>query len=320
MKRRFAAVLPTAVTASASAFADACAERAAEREEDQRIRERGGDADAHEARDPRPEREPRDALEVVDRGADDGDARVRVVDPVDRHLVDPQPAPLGEHEQLRVEEPALVADVGEQRVEDLAADRLEAALRVGEAGPQRGVEDPVVAARDQLAPRAADDAGAVREARPDRDVGVSRQQRGDERQQPAQVGREVGVHVTDHAGPARRPGGAQRAAAALAVEPQVVDARELVVQPRRDRGRRVGGRVVGDHDPPRERELGRQVAMQTADAALERRLLVQDRDHDVDLGRGRRERAGPADEGGCGHGSHPAPRRWEPGGSSLRGA
>ena len=63
------------------------------------------------------EREPRDALEVVDRGADDVDARVRVVDPVDRHLVDPQPAPLGEHEQLGVEEPALVADVGEQRVE-----------------------------------------------------------------------------------------------------------------------------------------------------------------------------------------------------------
>ena len=83
--------------------------------------------------------QPRDALEVVDRGADDVDARVGVVDPVDRHLVDPQPAALGEHEQLGVEEPAVVADVGEQAVERVAADRLEAALRVGEARAQRRV-------------------------------------------------------------------------------------------------------------------------------------------------------------------------------------
>ena len=58
--------------------------------------------------------QPRDAAQVVERGADDRHARVGVVDPVDRHLVDPQPAPLGEHEQLGVEEPAVVADVVEQ--------------------------------------------------------------------------------------------------------------------------------------------------------------------------------------------------------------
>ena len=72
------------------------------------------DADAHEARDRPGRHQPRDAAQVVDRGAHDRDARVRVVDPVDRHLVDPQPAPLGEHEQLGVEEPAVVADVVEQ--------------------------------------------------------------------------------------------------------------------------------------------------------------------------------------------------------------
>ena len=76
--------------------------------------------------------QPRDAAQVVDRGAHDAHARVRVVDPVDGHLVDPQPAPLREHEQLRVEEPAVVADVVEQAVERVAADGLEAALRVRE--------------------------------------------------------------------------------------------------------------------------------------------------------------------------------------------
>ena len=38
------------------------------------------------------------------------DPAVRVVDPVDRHLVDPQPGPLGEHQQLGVEEPRVVLD------------------------------------------------------------------------------------------------------------------------------------------------------------------------------------------------------------------
>ena len=54
------------------------------------------------------------AAQVVQRGAHDVHARVGVVDPVDRHLVDAQPAPLGEHEQLGVEEPPLVADARQQ--------------------------------------------------------------------------------------------------------------------------------------------------------------------------------------------------------------
>ena len=54
------------------------------------------------------------------------DARVGVVDPVDRHLVDAQPAALGEHEQLGVEEPAVVADVVEQPA---AARRARTALK-----------------------------------------------------------------------------------------------------------------------------------------------------------------------------------------------
>jgi hypothetical protein len=49
-------------------------------------------------------------------------------------------------------------------------------------------------------------------------------------------------------------------------------------------GVRVGARVVGDDDAPRERQLRAQVAVQVADAALERRLLVVDGDDDVDVG------------------------------------
>jgi hypothetical protein len=125
----------------------------------------------------------------------------------------------------------------------------------------------------------------VRQARPDREVGVAGQQRRDQRQQRTEVGREVDVHVADDARAARRPGGTQRAAAALAVEPEQLDARQLVAQPRCDRGRRVGRRVVGDDDAPRERELGRQEPVQAPDAPLERGPLVVDRDDDVDLGR-----------------------------------
>ena len=66
---------------------------------------------------------------------DDVDPAVGVVDPVDRHLVDAQPGPLGEHQQFGVEEPAGVLDQRQQPLGDVLADRLEAALRVGEPDP-----------------------------------------------------------------------------------------------------------------------------------------------------------------------------------------
>ena len=86
------------------------------------------------------------ALEVVGRGLHDVHRRVRVVDPVDRHLVDPQPGPLGEDQHLGVEEPAGVLDQRQQHLRDIAPDRLEAALGVGEAGLQRAAQDQVVRA------------------------------------------------------------------------------------------------------------------------------------------------------------------------------
>ena len=103
---------------------------------------RGASARARSARRRRPGQASRgegpaqaDApAQVVQGGADDVDAAVRVVEPVDRHLVDPQPAALGEHEQLGVEEPAGVLHQRQQLARDVRADRLEPALRVGEPG------------------------------------------------------------------------------------------------------------------------------------------------------------------------------------------
>jgi hypothetical protein len=134
----------------------------------------------------------------------------------------------------------------------------------------------------------------VGEPRADRDVAVARQRRRDEGQQRARVGREVDVHVGDDARVAARPRLAQRAAAALAIEAQVRDAAQLRLQLARDLLRAVRARVVGDDDPPAEREGLAEEAVQAADALLERRLLVVDRDDHLHVARGRRgKRAGP---------------------------
>jgi hypothetical protein len=98
-----------------------------------------------------------------------------VVDPVDGHLVDAQARPLGEHEQLCIEEPGVVLDQGEQLSRAVGADRLEAALRVAEPDPERQPQDQVARAGNQLALRAAPDARAVGKAAADRDVAVSRE-------------------------------------------------------------------------------------------------------------------------------------------------
>ena len=118
--------------------------------------------------------EPGHAAQVVQRGRDDVDARVRIVDPVDRHLVDAHPAPLRQDQQFGVEEPALVAHGAEQFAHDVAAHRLEPALRVAEPCSQDGAQNQVVGARDELTLGAADDPGAGGQARSDRHLAVPR--------------------------------------------------------------------------------------------------------------------------------------------------
>ena len=86
----------------------------------------------------RPRAEPPDPSEVLAGRVDDVHAAAGVVDPVDRHLVDAHSGPFGEHEQLGVEEPLRVLDQRQQLGGRVRADRLEAALRVGEPGAQAG--------------------------------------------------------------------------------------------------------------------------------------------------------------------------------------
>ena len=165
--------------ASASALAPAApAARAAQVE--QRVGDRGDHADARKRVRRVSASSRRDAAQVVQRGADDVHARVRVVDPVDRHLVDAHALALREHEQLGVEEPALVAHGRQQPARRVGADRLEAALGVREArAAATACSSAVVAARDQLALGAAHDARAVRQAGADRHVAVAGDERGD---------------------------------------------------------------------------------------------------------------------------------------------
>src|SRR5205814_930051 len=141
-----------------------------------------------------------DAFEVVGGGFDDVDRGVGVVDPVDGDFVGAQAGALGEDEEFGVEEPAGVQDVGEQLAGDVGADGFEAALGVAEFRGEGAFEDQVVAAGNELALRAADDAGAFGEAAADGQVRVTGQQRRDERAERGEVGGQVHVHVGQHGG------------------------------------------------------------------------------------------------------------------------
>jgi len=126
----------------------------------------------------------------------------------------------------------------------------------------------------------------MREPRADRDVAVPGQQRRDEREQRAQIRREIDVHVGDHARGRARPRCPQRAAAALAGEPQRLDVRQLGGEARGDPGRRVRAGVVGDDDVPAEREAVAEEVVQAAHVRLQRRLLVVDGNDDIEVRRG----------------------------------
>ena len=103
----------------------------------------------------------------------------------------------------------------------------------------------------------------------------------------AQVGREVDVHVADDPRVAARPGLAQRAAAALAIEAQQLDA--AAARARAPRAMAGVASVLALSAMTIRQEngkLGAQEAVQPADAALQRGLLVEDRDDDLDARRG----------------------------------
>ena len=88
--------------------------------------------------------EPHDAAQVRHRCPDDIDTRVRIVDPVDRNLVDPQSGPFREHEQFGIEKSGAIAYERQKLPRPVSPDRLEATLSIREARPQLEVEQSVV--------------------------------------------------------------------------------------------------------------------------------------------------------------------------------
>ena len=130
-----------------------------------------------------------------------------------------------------------------------APDRLEAALRVGEARPHQGPQQQVVAAGDELALGPADDPRAAGQPGADGHVAVPGQQRGDQRQQGVQVCRQIDIHVGEDLGLALRPDGPQGPAASRQLHPDGPHLRQLAGQLARDRPGGVGAAVVRDGDP-----------------------------------------------------------------------
>jgi hypothetical protein len=125
------------------------------------------------------------------------------------------------------------------------------------------------------------------EAGSDRQVAVPADQRRDQRQHRAQVGRQIDVHVADHVRVAVRPHLTERAAAALPLQVNELDALEVLCERLREHGGPVRARVVGDDDATGEREVRPNVLVEPADRSRKRRHLVVDRDHDVDTRLGR---------------------------------
>lgn len=118
--------------------------------------------------------------------------------------------------------------------------------------------------------------------RTDRQVGMPRDQRGDEREQGGEVGGQVDVAVGENPGVRGSPYGAQGPTPALLRHPARRHRRQLAGEPGRDEWGGVGAGVVGDGDPERVRKMVEKVGVQPADGALEVALLVVDGDDDVE--------------------------------------
>ena len=326
MKRRLAAVLAIAVRSSASAFAAWAADHRPESEEQDRVRERREHADRREpkhlpaeARLGRRERQRPGAScgrrEGAGRRLAGRRARSRRCRRASRDRRPSRPGPRGSASRRARRARAAPCrrtrhghDQRQQLTGAVGADRLEPALRVGEPRAEGDVQDRVVAAGDQLALRSAHDPRAAGEPGADREVAVSREQGCDQRQERRQVGREIDVHVGEHAGVARAPDGVERAAAPLQIQANRPHRAELGGKPRCDLPGAVGAGVVGDRDPGRERESRGQVLVQPPDARLERSVLVEDGDDDLDFRRvvrRRHRRRGGLCDLGCLCEAHP---------------
>src|SRR5262249_37457962 len=157
-----------------------------------------------------------------------------------------------------------------------------AALRVREASRECTAQQKVVAAGDDLAFRTTYDARSPSEARADRDIGVPRNQRRDQRQQRREVGGQVDGHVREDGRGRGGPDGTQRPPAALRRDPYRDDARQLDGELVGQQWSRIGARVVRDRDPERVRKRRNEVRVQPPHAGPEIDLLVVYGDDDVE--------------------------------------
>ena len=226
--------------------------------------------------------DPDDSAQVGSDGGQDVDPAVRVVHPVDRHFVDAQSALLGENQELGVEEPAGVLDERNEPGSDVGADRLEAALGVGEPGTQGSAEQHVVPAGDELPLRAPHDAGAAGESGTDRQVRVPGDQRRDQGKQPREIGGKVNIHVRQNCGIRGRPGSAQRSAASLLLQMDDAHLRKLAGESRCDRSGAVSAGVVGNGDPREVRDVSSEIVVKPPYAMLQVGFLVVDRDDNLE--------------------------------------
>ncbi|MGC4054018.1 MAG: hypothetical protein QM757_33455 [Paludibaculum sp.] len=114
------------------------------------------DASRAEGRDFRPHfsqgfADPPDSFEVVPGGAQDLHAAVVILVPFHGNVGDAQALLFREGEHFRVEKPGLVANLGHNGLNGGVAHRLETALGIAEFRSERGADDLVVDAGDELA-------------------------------------------------------------------------------------------------------------------------------------------------------------------------
>ena len=197
--------------------------------------------------------------------------------------MDAQPGAFGQHEQFGVEKPAGVLGERQQCSRLVAPDGLEAALRVREARPHKGPQQHVVASRDELPLRPADDPRSPGEPGTDGQVAVPGQQRGHQRQQGVQVCRQIDIHIGEDLGVALRPDGPQGPAASRQLHVDGPHLGQLASQPGGDRPGGIGAAVIGDRDPGGKRKAFTQIADQTTNARCEIAFLIANRHHYVHL-------------------------------------
>ncbi|CAH0327062.1 hypothetical protein SRABI128_05740 [Microbacterium sp. Bi128] len=246
--------------------------------------------------------QPCHAAQVREGRLDDVHAGIRVVGPVHRDFVDAQAALFCQDQQLGVEEPGVVQRVGKQLPGHVRPDRLEAALRVTEVGAHEGLEQEVVAARDEFPFGSADHAGVAGQPCPDRQVGVPGNERGKERAEGRQISGKIHIHVRQDRRRRGQPHLAECVSAALFCHMDHRHFAQLAGYPFRGLERSVGAGVVRHGDPEGMREGAEQVRVEPAQAGLEVPFLVKDRDGDVQQGRAGARINGRAPAAGAGQG------------------